>query len=406
MFKASALAFSMFGMLLGGCATDGKDGMNGTNGTNGTDGTDGTNGTNGSNGAPGPELAAPAVYTLSNQVAANQLASFRRGENGNLTRDNEYTTGGTGTAAGLGSQGALAWSKQWQRFFAVNAGNNTVSMLAIDQDGVVTTLSTIASGGTKPISVTVHGDAVYVLNYGNINGATVGANISGFKVSGNDLVAIPSSTQALSGTGDVHPTDIVFTPDGKYLVVAERFGPTAAHTGMLDTFAVVNDVAQAGNFQAPAGHEPFAIDFSPEGFMLTAEVGNEMANGSTASSYSISSTGVLTPITSALPTLQGAACWIVSAGGFAYIANAATNTITGLTVSPMGQLALHDASGVTAAAGTGPTDLAVSPERGYLYSLAGGSHTVNIFSISSDGTLTAQPALPGMPAGTSGLVAR
>ena len=406
MFKASALAFSMFGMLLGGCATDGKDGTNGTNGTNGSNGTDGTDGTNGSNGAPGPELAAPAVYTLSNQVAANQLASFRRGENGNLTRDNEYTTGGTGTAAGLGSQGALAWSKKWQRFFAVNAGNNTVSMLAIDQDGVVTTLSTIASGGTKPISVAVSGDAVYVLNYGNINGATVGANISGFKVSGNDLVAIPSSTQALSGTGDVHPTDLVFTPDGKYLVVAERFGPTAAHTGMLDTFAVVNDVAQAGNFQAPAGHEPFAIDFSPEGYMLTAEVGNEMANGSTASSYSISSTGVLTPITTALPTLQGAACWIVSAGGFAYIANTATSTITGLTVSTTGQLALHDASGVTATSGTTPIDLAVSPERGYLYSLAGGSHTINIYSISSDGSLTAQPALPGMPAGTSGLVAR
>ena len=236
--------------------------------------------------------------------------------------------------------------------------------------------------------------------------ATVGANISGFKISGNDLVAIPSSTQALSGTGDVHPTDIVFTPDGKYLVVAERFGPTAAHTGMLDTFAVFNDVAQAGNFQTPAGHEPFAMDFSPEGYMLVAEVGNEMANGSSASSYEISSTGVLTPITSALPTLQGAACWIVAAGGFAYIANAATNNLTGLTVSPTGQLALHDASGVTAIAGTGPTDLAVSPERGYLYSLANGSHTINIFSISSDGALTAQPALSGMAPGAAGLVAR
>lgn len=406
MFKASALAITLFGLAVAGCATDGKDGTNGTNGTNGTDGTNGTNGTNGSDGAPGPELAAPAVYTLANQVAANQLASYLRGENGNLTRDNEYSTGGTGTAAGLGSQGAVAWSKKWQRFFAVNAGNNTVSMMQIDQDGVVTTLSTVASGGTKPISVAVHGEAVYVLNYGNINAQQVGANISGFKIQGNDLVAIPSSTQPLSGTGDVHPTDLVFTPDGKYLVVAERFGPTAAHTGMLDTFAVVNDVAQAGNFQTSAGHEPFAIDFSPEGYMLVAEVGNEMPNGSTASSYSVSSTGVLTPITSALPTLQGAACWIVSAGGFAYIANAATNNITGLTVSPTGQLALRDASGVTAVAGTGPTDLAVSPERGYLYSLANGSHTINIFSISSDGALTAQAPLSGMAPGAAGLVAR
>ena len=236
--------------------------------------------------------------------------------------------------------------------------------------------------------------------------SAVGANISGFKISGNDLVAIPSSTQALSGTGDVHPTDIVFTPDGKFLVVAERFGPTVAHTGMIDTFAVTNGVAQAGNFQTPAGHEPFAMDFSPEGFMLVAEVGNEQPNGSSASSYSISATGVLTPITSALATGQGAACWIVAAGGFAYIANAATSNITGLVVSPTGQLSLHEQTGITAVAGTGPTDLAVSPERGYLYSLANGSHTINIFSISSDGALTAQPALSGMPGGAAGLVAR
>jgi len=41
-----------------------------------------------------------------------------------------------------------------------------------------------------------------------------------------------------------------------------------------------------------------------------------------------------------------------------------------------------------------------------LYSLANGSHTINIYSINSDGSLTTQPALSGMPAGASGLVAR
>ena len=112
---------------------------------------------------------------------------------------------------------------------------------------MLTKLASIASGGTKPISIAVHGDAVYVLNYGNVNAATVNGNITGFKIPGDTLVAIPASTQPLSGTGDVHPTDIVFTPDGKYLVVAERFGPTAQHLGKLDTFAVIADVAQAGH---------------------------------------------------------------------------------------------------------------------------------------------------------------
>jgi 6-phosphogluconolactonase (cycloisomerase 2 family) len=402
MLKQTAVAI----LLLGACATDGMDGANGTDGTDGTDGTAGTDGTDGTDGT-NPQPAAPGgVYTLANQAAGNHVASFWRGENGNLTRDNEYATGGAGSAGGLGSQDALVWDKKLQRFFAVNAGDNTISMLALDADGVMSPLSSIASGGTKPISLAVHGDTVYVLNYGNVANATVNANITGFKITGNTLTAIAGSTRALSGTGDVHPTDIVFTPDGKFLVVAERFGPTAAHIGKLDVYAVTNGVAQPGTFVASAGNEPFAIAFSPEGYMLVSEVGNEMADGSSVSSYSISSTGALTPITSALPTHQGAACWIVSAGGFAYIANAATASITGVSVSTSGVLALQTASGVTAVSGTTPIDLAVSPERGYLYSLAAGTHTINIYSINSDGSLTTMPALSGLQAGTSGLVAR
>lgn len=407
MFKLTMIAAFM----VGACASNGTDGMNGTNGTNGsngtngadgTNGTNGTDGTNGSNGAPGPQLAPPGVYSVANDTAGNSISAYLRGENGNLTRDNEFGTGGTGLGSGLGSQGAIAWSSKWQRFFVVNAGNNTVSMMAIDSDGVLTSMSTVASGGTKPISVAVSGDAVYVLNYGNVANTAVGANISGFQVVGTTLTPLAGSTQPLSATTDVHPTDIVFTPDGKFVVVAERFGGS----GTIDTFAVTNNVAGAGNFQASAGQQPFAFAFSPEGYLVVAEVGDGSATGSTASSYSISSTGVLTPVTSALPTQQGAACWIVAAGGYAYIANAASANITGLNVSTTGVLTLHDASGITATTGAGANDVAVSPDRGYLYSLAGGDHSIHIFSINSDGSLTTEPSLSGMPAHAVGLVAR
>jgi 6-phosphogluconolactonase (cycloisomerase 2 family) len=390
MFKCSVIAMLLFGA----CATDGMNGADGAPGTNGTNGTDGTDG---EQGPPGPELAPPGVYTLANASAGNQVAAYRRGEDGNLTRDNEFATGGAGLGVGLHSQDGIVFDKASQRFFAVNAGDNTISMLAIDSDGVLTKLASIASGGVRPISVAVHGDAVYVLNYGDTaNPAAVNGNISGFKIDGDKLVAIAGSTHPLSAATDVNPTDLAFTPDGSALAVAELA------TNKVDTFAVTAGIAAAGSFQASSGAKPFSMAFSPEGFLIVSEVGDGTATGSTASSYSMSATGALTSITSHLATGQGAGCWIVTAGGFAYIANAASGTITGLTVSTTGALSLPTVT----ATGPGALDLAVSPDRGYLYSLASGDHTIRIFDINSDGTLTAKPTLSGMATAASGLVAR
>jgi 6-phosphogluconolactonase (cycloisomerase 2 family) len=365
---------------IGGCVDDGEDGAAGAAGAAGADGEDGAAG---SVGPAGPQLALPGVYTLANAAGPNQVA-----------------TNGTGLGAGIGSQGAIVFDAASQRFFAVNPGDDSISMLAIDTGGNLTTLSKVASGGKRPISITAYGDTVYVANQGDIAAAAVNANISGFKVQGGSLVAIASSTRPLSATTDVHPTDIAFTPDGKFLVVAERF------TSKLDTFAVVNGVAQAGNFQTSAGMQPFAFDFSPEGNLLVAEVGTGGPTTSSVSSYSISATGALTPITSALATGQGAACWIVMAGGHAYVANAASGTITGLDVAVDGMLALREPSGVTATPGAGAIDLAVTPDRGFLYSLGGNPRTISIYEIGSDGSLAPRAPLTDVPAAAVGLVAR
>lgn len=382
-----------------GCVSDGKDGMDGKAGGDGAPGVGGAPGMDGAQGPAGPQLALPAVYTLSNAATGNQVAAYLRSNGGNLSRKGAYATTGAGLGRGLGSQGSLVFDSASQRFFAVNAGDNTISMLSIGAQGDLTAVSTVGSGGTRPVSITAHDGIVYVVHQGD-ESASIDAGITGFVVKGDRLEPIPGASRPLSGSGDVHPTDIAFTPDGAFLIVAERF------TNKLDTFAVVNGMAQAGNFQSSAGSQPFAFDFSPEGFLIVAEVGNGAADGSTASSYAISRTGALSPITAALPTRQGAACWLVTAGGFAYIANAATANITGLFVSETGELRLHDETGITAQSGAGAIDLAVSPDHGYLYSLASGPHAINIYEIRADGSLAAMPALSGVPTAAAGLVAR
>jgi 6-phosphogluconolactonase (cycloisomerase 2 family) len=392
MYKLGFLAVLSFG--ISACVTDGQDGAAGAAGAAGADGAAGQTG------APGPAQALPGVYTLANAAGPNQVATYLRASNGNLSREGRFTTGGVGLGAALGSQGSLMFDAKSQRFFAVNAGDNTISMLAIDSDGNLSTLSMVPSGGKRPVSITVHGNMVYVVNQGDLTATAVNANISGFQIQGNSLVAVANSTRALSGTTDVHPTDIAFSPDGKFLVVVERFA------SKLDTFAVVGGAAQAGSFQASAGLQPFAFDWSPEGYLVVAEVGTGGATASSVSSYSISAAGALVPVTSALPTGQAAACWLVMAGGYAYVANAASANITGINVSETGVLTLHDASGITAVTGSGATDLAVSPDRGYLYSLSGNPRTIGTFAIHADGSLTGMAPLPGVSATASGLAAR
>src|SRR3989454_10128051 len=108
-----------------------------------------------------------------------------------LTVAGTVATGGTGTGSGLGSRGALALSDDGRWLFAVNAGSNDVSIFRVGPAGLSLT-SRIPSGGTQPVSLTVHGNLLYVLNGG------VSGNIAGFALDANGgAAAIPGARRAL-----------------------------------------------------------------------------------------------------------------------------------------------------------------------------------------------------------------
>ncbi len=100
-----------------------------------------------------------AVYTLTNQTAGNAVAMYARAADGSLTWLGSVATGGSGAGSSLGSQGAVALSDDGRWLFAVNAGSNDISSFAVTESGLALT-SRVASGGIRPISVTVHDNVV------------------------------------------------------------------------------------------------------------------------------------------------------------------------------------------------------------------------------------------------------
>ena len=330
-----------------------------------------------------------AVYALTNQAGANAVAVFARSADGALTWQTNVLTGGSGAGSGLGSQGAIALSDEGRWVFAVNAGSNDVSAFHVTASGLSLT-SRVASGGVRPISLTVHGGVVYVLNAGG------DGNISGFSVgSDGTLSPISGSTRALSGT-NVGPAQVAFSPDGQGLVVTEKT------TNRLDVYTVDGDgVASAATSTASAGGTPFGFSFGHRDELFVSE-----AAGS-ASSYVFANDGSLTLASGAVLTHQGAPCWAVVTqnGKFGYTANAQGGSISGFAIANDGSISLIDADGRTAVVGGGNIDLALSGNSRYLYQLDG-DRSISGFRIEADGHLTAVGNVAGLPASTVGLVAR
>jgi 6-phosphogluconolactonase (cycloisomerase 2 family) len=337
-----------------------------------------------------------AVFTESNSAAGNTVLAFARSADGSLTPAGSFATLGNGTGAGLGSQGAVALSDDGRFLFAVNAASNTIASFTVDGTSL-TRVSTVASGGTLPISLTTHGNTVYALNAGGTE------NITGFSVgSTGELNLLAGSTRALSGTG-VGPAQVGFDPSGRWLVVTEK------NTNLIDVFAVAGNGYASARVENPsAGLTPFGFAFNQQGVLIVSEAFGGAVDASAVSSYTLGSNGTLDVVSASVPTTETAACWVAvtNNGKFAYAANTGSASVTGFEVR-RASLQILNADGKTGETGTTPIDAAVSRNSQFLYTLTAGSHSISAFAVrQDDGALSAVGGATGLPAGTVGLAAQ
>jgi 6-phosphogluconolactonase (cycloisomerase 2 family) len=331
------------------------------------------------------------VYTLSNAPDTNRVLTFSRRANGELVAAGAYATGGQGTGASLGSQGALALTDDGRWLLAVNAGSNELSVFSVRNDALVLS-DVVSSAGIRPISVAVAHNLVYVLNAGGAE------NISGFYLSEHgELHAIPGATRPLSGV-NVGPAQVSFGLRGDVLIVTEKT------TNLISGFAV-DENGRAGPVTTTpsSGAVPFGFAISAKGFLFVSE-----APGSALSSYRLGASGSAELVTGSLANQQGAACWVVLSKDekYAYTANASSDSISGYRIHDDGSVTLLNSNGLTAVAADTPIDLAVTGNGRYLYSLNAASRTIVGFRVDQDGSLVRTGEIGGLPAGVAGLAAR
>lgn len=337
-----------------------------------------------------------AVFTMSNAATGNVVYAYGLGPNGALVPAGNYSTDGTGTGSSLADSGSLALTADQRFLLVVNAGDNSVSVFSVRAPGfggpALELVGLFASGGVQPVSVTVHGPLVYVLNAGN---ATTAGNIAGFYLGFRGALApIPGSSQPLSTSAPTGPAQISFDPEGNLLVVTEK------DTSRLDVYPVnFWGVAQPPVVTPSNGSTPYGFAFSPTGTLVVSDA----AIGA-LSSYSAARNGALTVVSGSVPDGQAAPCWVAIAGPYAFTTNAHGNTISTYRLGWGGTLSLVDA--VAATTGAADTDMAIAGAHGqYLLVYDAGAGEIQEFTIGAGGSLTATHAIGSLPATAEGLAA-
>lgn len=351
-----------------------------------------------------------AVYALTNDALDNNIVAFDRTDTGALIAQRTFSTGGLGIGdgvdgEGLGSQGALQLSADHKHLYAVNAGSNDITIFSVSKNNNLRKIQRIGSGGIKPISLTIHGDLLYALNY-NREGADCGSIVGFTILQSGKLSPLPNSTRPLSRCG-ANPGDIAFNPTGTQVVVTEKA------TSLLTSYNVTSNGLLSSALltsPTPSNSFPFSLAFTTSGLLIETDDFNDASGAGAASSFLPSPNGQFSLVSGPVLTLGTATCWVAITKNdkYAYVTNTNSGTISGYSIGSSGVLSLLKPNGITATtgAGTKPRDIAFSSDSSYVYVLNSSAGTVFGYAVQQDGSLTQVSQGNGLPvSGSNGLAA-
>lgn len=353
-------------------------------------------------GGSGNDDATPAVHQLFAQSnnAQNTVLRFTRNDNGTLTARTPVNTNGKGTdgvnyfAGGaaapdaLTSNNSVILNADASQLFVANAGDNTVSVFAIDgRSGELTLLAVSPTGGIRPTSLAWAKGVLYVIHQA---GAT---QLGAYRIGSDGKLAQIGQYPVLQT--DALSTEVSISPDGGHVVVngflASVSGPMPGNA--LLSYAINTDGGLAAPVASPSlGVAPFGGRFA-NGSLNSVYVVAEAAGG-TVSSYRYAANGGFTGITGPVAVAgQMAPCWlaITPDNRFVFVSNG-SGSVSLFSLDSNGTIAaVNPTAAQEPAVGSNASfaaDSWISPDGKYLYQNYAGADKIVSYAIAANGALT------------------
>ncbi len=352
-------------------------------------------------------LAHAIVYTASNELNGNDVIAFDIDRQGNLKEIGRFPTGGTGTGGTLGNQSALTTDASDRWMFVVSPGSGEITSFRLQPTGLQF-VNKLPSGGFRPLSVTVFGTLVYVLNEGSGKEDDPRRmrydNISGFRFTGGGLlIPIYNSTRIIDRTQLTSPAQIGFNKSGTVLLITEKA------TDTLTTFVMRrNGRPERKPEKRPSFiPTPFGFSFGDRDFVNITEANNG-GPGMTVSYRVDRETGEVSGRVDSIE--QGTAtCWTVVSSDqtIGYATNTGDGTVSLYRINFDGtfEYFFNGNQDRPIPTGTGVRDAVLTQNNQFLVTLNNGDNQIRAFRVNRRGNISPRGTLP-IPGSVTGLVAR
>ncbi len=202
-----------------------------------------------------------AAFVATNDLENNELASFGRLSDGTLVHIGNFATGGAGSTEFDGGEGldplisadSVIVTEDESHVLVVNAGSDSITVFAINDDFTLTQTSVVASGGVGPNSLAVDGNLVAVTNIDR-DGLALGGPDPRAEPNdeGNVVTFYINDAGELTPTGnsadlDNRPANIDFSTDGDRIIVSSITSGSAALPGENGEASVYSfDILRSG----------------------------------------------------------------------------------------------------------------------------------------------------------------